>query len=421
MKVEDPRNLRSIGDSTSIRDIWDLPSSQIMKFSFSVRVWSKLDRARTGTLNLGTGKPLADTPCLLLTTRKGLPAFITPELLDEIYPAANLLQISPIHFLETPPTSLISGVGGIHLLVGLPEYGLAAFARDSLMCEANGQGTTKLGAAFETSGGRRLVGPSKYMELVNALKPDFWGSLPDEVPAWVSTKRNRMSVDRTLNWLDHCLSLHSVGAIFGTVVGGVDLELRMHSAQETAKRRVSGFSLGGFGLGESKEERAALLEVAIERLPAELPRHVSGLGMPEEVLEAVSAGCDILDSTYPHTLTTGGYAMTFPLSIQDEHDSEKLSIEECATLGSDSSKINLRSMSYRSDTSPLLKSCECHACCKYSRAYIHHLLNTHEMLAQTLLDIHNVTHYLRFFAAIREAISQNSFDQYKSWFVSRRR
>jgi queuine tRNA-ribosyltransferase subunit QTRTD1 len=78
------------------------------------------------------------------------------------------------------------------------------------MDEADGEGSTKLGASFKTSFGRQIVGPVKYMEVINACKPNLWASLPDEVPAWVSEKRNRMSVGRTLQWLDHCLSLSTV-------------------------------------------------------------------------------------------------------------------------------------------------------------------------------------------------------------------
>lgn len=104
------------------------------------------------------------------------------------------------------------------------------------------------------------VGPVKYMEVINACKPNLWASLPDEVPAWVSEKRNRMSVSRTLQWLDHCLSLSTDMGCLGVVVGGSSVEQRTHSAQQTATRNVAGFSLGGFGLGEAAEDRGPLLE-----------------------------------------------------------------------------------------------------------------------------------------------------------------
>jgi len=389
---------------------------------FVVRAWSA--QARLGSLHLGATGPQLETPCLLLLTRKGLPAFIPPDLFHKLHPDALALQVSPLHFLDSPPPEVVAEVGGLHKMLCLPEHGLVAVGRDSIMDEADGEGTTKLGASFKTSFGRRIVGPVKYMEVINACKPNLWASLPDEVPAWVSEKRNRMSVGRTLQWLDHCLSLSTDMGCLGVVVGGSSVEQRTHSAQQTATRNVAGFSLGGFGLGEAAEDRGPLLEAVTASLPMEKPRHVSGLGMPEEVLQAVAAGVDLFDSTYPHMLTMGGYAMTFPVTMEDilgDFANKNLAVEEWSKSDSDSAKICLRSVSFRLDESPLVDGCKCYTCRKHSRAYIHHLLNTHEMLAQTLLDIHNMYHYLGFFQAIREAIRANDFPVFHNQFISHRR
>lgn len=206
----------------------------------------------------------------------------------------------------------------------------------------------------------------------------------------------------------------------GCIVGGALVEDRTFSAQETAKRNLSGFSLSGFGLGETAEDRGSLLEAVMINIPDEKPRHISGLDMPEEVLQAVSAGIDLFDSTYPHTLTTGGLAMVFPLKME-EGFSRRFLENGNADIGSDFTKINLRALSYRQDTSPILQGCECYTCMKHTKAYINHLLNTHEMLAQTLLEIHNTHHYLNFFGAIRDSIQGGYFTKFRTWFVGRRR
>ncbi|KAH7568297.1 hypothetical protein JRO89_XS07G0273000 [Xanthoceras sorbifolium] len=206
-------------------------------------------RARAGVLHLGSSSgscpnPI-ETPALLLSTRKGLPNFISPDLLPSLpSPDSHLLQFSPLHFLEGPSPKTISSIGGLHQMLGLHEYGLVAVARDSVQSLPECDSTNKIGASFETSSGRRLVKPVEYMEMISSMRPNLWSTLADEVPAWVSDKRNKTSAG---------------GAVFGSIVGGSNVEERQQCAQEVAKRNVSGYWIGGFGLGESMDERPPLL------------------------------------------------------------------------------------------------------------------------------------------------------------------
>ncbi|XP_052202465.1 uncharacterized protein LOC127808121 isoform X3 [Diospyros lotus] len=326
---------------------------------FAVQAWSKKGRARVGVLQLAnptTETQLEiETPALLLSTRKGLPSFISPDLLPCLpSPDSHLLQCSPLHFLEGLNLKTMSSIGGLHRLLGLHEHGFATVPRDSISCLPDCDSTNKTGASFETPCGRLLIKPSEYMEMISSMKPNLWATLADEVPAWVSAKRNKTSVDRTLKWLDDCIALSSTGgAIFGAIVGGSSVEERQRCAQEVAKRNVSGYWIGGFGHGESMNERHPLLDAIMDYLPEQKPRYVCGLGLP--------------------------------------------------------------------DTSPLVDGCSCYTCQNHTKAYINHLLNVHEMLAQILLEIHNTHHYLGFFRVIREAIKEGSFQQYQQKFVESRR
>lgn len=374
-------------------------------------------RARIGTLGLGGVE--VDTPCLLLATRKGLPHFITPDLLQSVHPSARAMEISPLHFWECPSPSTVAAIGGVHGMLSMPEYGFIAIPRDSIMCIPVAEGSNKFGASFETPFGHRMAKPVQYMESICALKPNLWSSLPDEVPSWASDKRNRISVDRTTRWLDECLAMQPTGSMsaLGAVVGGTSLEQRERSASEVASRNVAGFWLAGFGLGESIEDRPTLLDAIMKILPEDKPRHISGLGLPEEVLQGVAAGIDIFDSTYPYLLTMGGYAMTFPLIMEDKLFVSKASSVELSNMGANCAKINLRATIYRNDASPIMQCCSCYTCQKHTKAYINHLLNTNEMLAQTLLEIHNTHHYLQFFEVVRHAIKVNNFNKFSSWFL----
>ncbi|KAM5574397.1 hypothetical protein ABKV19_013720 [Rosa sericea] len=227
---------------------------------FAVKAWSS-GRARAGVLQLGSCPNPIETPALLLSTRKGLPLFIPPDLLPSLPSLdSHLLHLSSLHFLEGISPQTISKIGGLHKMLGLPYHGFVAIPRDSIQCLPECNSTNKLGASFETPCGRSLVKPVEYVELISSLKPNIWTALADEVPAWVSDKRNKTSVDRTVRWLDECIQLNRAGgSVFGSIVGGSSVQERERCAQEVASRSVSGYWIRGFGLGESMDERPALL------------------------------------------------------------------------------------------------------------------------------------------------------------------
>ncbi|KAL0366546.1 UNVERIFIED_CONTAM: Queuine tRNA-ribosyltransferase accessory subunit [Sesamum radiatum] len=402
---------------------------------FSVKAWSK-GGGRAGVMQVG-GCAI-ETPALLLTTRKGLPNFIPPDLLSSLPdPDSRLLQFSPLHlyllltmFVSIGCSSLefcvlssegislktISELGGLHQMLGLKEHVFAAVPRDSIISLPEYQSANKMGASFETPCGRLLIKPVQYMEMISSMKPNMWATLADEVPAWVSEKRNRASVDRTVRWLDECITSNVTGgAVFGSIVGGSKIEERKRCAQEVAKRNVSGFCIGGFGLGESMDERPALLNAITVRFTITDPHLLCNSA--EEVLQGVAAGVDLFDSTYIYHLTLGGFALTFP-----SDDIVKCpSGDQLCDNGTDGTKINLKATVYRKDTSPILEGCKCYTCQNHTKAYINHLLNVHEMLAQILLEIHNTHHYLGFFRVVREAIKRGTFQEFRQNFVESRR
>ncbi|GJT32162.1 queuine tRNA-ribosyltransferase accessory subunit 2-like protein [Tanacetum coccineum] len=413
---------------------------------FCIKSWSKNSRARVGLLQLTSFRQPEnkkkeieiETPALVLTTRKGLPAFVSPDHLVALqFCGSTLLQFSPMHFMEGPNPKTISNIGGIHQLLGLKDYGFVSVPRDSILSLPESSSSNKHGASFETPCGRFLVKPVEYMKMISSMKPDLWVSLADEVPASATLKRNRASVERTIRWLDDCISLDTSvrrmglkammictvvtmyspvtrkfhnylsglsqklqhflievlipillflpcdGALFGSIVGGCSIEEREHCAQEVAKRNVAGYYIGGFGLGDSIDGRASLLHAVTDCLPNEKPRQICGLGLPEEVLQGVAAGIDLFDSTYIYQLTLGGFALTFPLDGKFNHVSDP----KLTAMGGDRTKINLKATVYRKDASRIVDGCNCYTCQNHTKAYINHLLNVHEMLAPILLEM----------------------------------
>ncbi|KAL0392401.1 UNVERIFIED_CONTAM: Queuine tRNA-ribosyltransferase accessory subunit [Sesamum radiatum] len=389
---------------------------------FSVKAWSK-GGGRAGVMQVG-GCAI-ETPALLLTTRKGLPNFIPPDLLSSLPdPDSRLLQFSPLHFSEGISLKTISELGGLHQMLGLKEHVFAAVPRDSIISLPEYQSANKMGASFETPCGRLLIKPAQYMEMISSMKPNMWATLADEVPAWVSEKRNRASVDRTVRWLDECITsnvaTNTGGAVFGSIVGGSRIEERKRCAQEVVKRNVSGFCIGGFGLGESMDERPALLNAITESLPEEKPRQIWGLELPASILICLAIlqrkSCKVLLPVLTY-LTPRGFALTFP----SDGIVKCCSGDELCDDVTDGTKINLKATIYRKDTSPILEGCKCYTCQNHTKAYINHLFNVHEMLAQILLEIHNTHHYLGFFRVVREAIKRGTFQEFRQNFVESRR
>ncbi|EGC33155.1 hypothetical protein DICPUDRAFT_37191, partial [Dictyostelium purpureum] len=147
-------------------------------------------------------------------------------------------------------------------------------------------------------------------------------------------------------------------------------------------------------------------------LPNNKIKLISGVGSPEEILSLVELGVDIFSTNYPNLMTEWGNALVFKYTWDD--------VTSQNDTNQSANKINLWDTKYVIDTTPLFDGCECFTCKQHTKAYIHHLLNTHEMLAEVLLTIHNVSHYLGFFEEIRKNIKENKFVQYKKSFLEKR-
>eukprot|EP00899_Mesostigma_viride_P008366 jgi/Mesvir1/17530/Mv08782-RA.1 len=389
--------------------------------------------ARTGTLTFPYGE--IATPALLQYTRRGSPVHLTPDIVNGIGTPSERnagLQINVGHFLESPGADVLEGHGGgIRGFLGIDDGVLVlAAARDTVSPDTGVHPGSAGGVYYTTSAGRRLVSPSDYMRTVQALQPDLFCPLVEEGDAVTTTKRLTVSLERNIKYLDECLQWQQPTtpgaprvpnrAMLAVIVGGASPELRKKCAAEMAKRDVGGFSLGGFGLGESPEQRRELIKACVAVIPPDKVRHVAGMGMPEEVLMGVQEGLDLFESSYPHSMTVNGFAITFEVDMDAG--------AHVATGGSASreeeversSRVNLRCLTHRKSRAPILKGCSCYTCKNHTRAYLHHLLNCHEMTAEVLLEIHNHHHYLQFFHAIRKAIAEQRFEEYADWFIRRR-
>ncbi len=403
--------------------------------------------ARCGTLTLPSGAAVA-TPAPLLYTRAGAPPHLTADAAAALPQEARLLGINACAFLgDVPSAAAVAAAGGAARFVGLPGAVIFASQRDPACYEAPLRRANDAGIAAGTAGGLRRVTPAGYAAALAALRCDAAVALADEVAPTERPKRVRAAAERTQRWLGElCAAAGGAGAggIWASLQGGALPEERARAAAAAAAHAppVAGFSLGGLGAGEAPAERPALLAASLQPLPPAAPRHAAGLSAPDEVLQAAACGVDLFDGVYPHLATLAGCALVFPVGPEDAAAAG----DACAPFA-DGFKASLRAPCFRADTRPLLPGCACFACARHTRcapraqrarsapalrapalppltlrrrasAYLHHLLDAHEMLGEVLLDLHNQHHYLRFFAALRAAIAADAFPAFDAFHAA---
>lgn len=307
-------------------------------------------------------------------------------------------------------------------------------------------------------GGKRKIDALGWTRLQSSFRAELYTAMSFDVPFHSGNKRHTKCVDATIGWLDELLPPHAnnkksviksdasrvPGAMFAVIQGGcneferkrclnaikdrIDLYSSAPTSTEPPKALepfpIQGFVYGGLGLDELPEDRVKALKLNLSSLPTQFPRLLPLVETPEDVLEAVSMGIDLFSNAFPGRIAELGYAFTFNIQVaaaqQNAMDASTPATTEklvTADRGGDRNKINLKDTFYELDKGPLLPACSCYTCSKHTRAYIHHLINTHEMLAVILLVIHNTHHYLSFFTAIRQAISDDKFESYRTSFL----
>jgi queuine tRNA-ribosyltransferase len=204
---------------------------------------------------------------------------------------------------------------------------------------------------------------------------------------------------QTIRWAERSKNAQnrSDRGLFGIVQGGSEPDLRALSAKETADIGFPGFGIGGLAVGESAAERASAIDAAVPELPPSAVRYVMGLGDTEGMLDAVSRGVDLFDCVLPTRIARHGKALT--------RDGD----------------LSMKRSEWGADRSPIEVDCPCVACRRYTRGYIRHLVNTHELLASRLLTLHNLTYTYRLMEDVRRNISRGSFDAFHEDVVARRR
>ncbi|OMJ29709.1 Queuine tRNA-ribosyltransferase subunit QTRTD1 [Smittium culicis] len=360
-----------------------------------------------------------ETPAFVKYTKNGIQPHILPDV-EKKFPKPDISQIYIEHFLEKDTPSFNNYKDGIHKFLGLDENDSIAFF--DILDPTNNKRTyskpSNQHLTAETSGGLRKLTPELYSQLIKNLKPEMCISLADYLfmtsEEAVKGKKIAKSIERTINWLDKILLVDEAknSAIFVPLMGSVIPEARTKFIELLKSRKYDGVVLVDYTTQLDLAHQISVAKASLESIPTDKPRFLLGFSAPDEVIIGIRNGIDMFLSTYPFAVTEHGFASTY--SFVDD-----LKMSNFPKDKIQSSTLNLWDSSMKDDFRPITESCNCYSCSKHTRAYINHLLNTQEMLATVLLQIHNQHVYDKFFKDIRTSIKNQKFYSLSEEFLLR--
>ncbi|XP_043248264.1 queuine tRNA-ribosyltransferase accessory subunit 2 isoform X1 [Colletes gigas] len=355
-----------------------------------------------------------ETPLVLIYTKSGCVPHLTKDVFKMVTSNQHMLSvslastISIVESVKDTNTNLAN-------FICMKEYINFLTIHDT--AQPTPSGFQKLDSiSLWARNGRQVLTADKYMDIIETFKPDFYVALCDgDTNIDSKKKRTKKAAQRSKTLFEQCLARHtkskileSVG-ILGAIEGGYDIETRTMSINDLKDKPIIGYVIDGLHNNGpnvqniSLEQIKEIMKHTASLLPIEKLKVSLGCWNPLTVLDLIELGVDIFDTSYPYIAVENSEGLTF--------------LCDHSTCNNVAHVIGLAEKSfcdrYEDDFSPICSHCECLACKNHTRAYLHHLHNTKEMLCAVLLMIHNIHHYLEFFKAIRENIRNNTFDQYK--------
>ena len=358
-------------------------------------------QARAGVFHTAHG-PLP-TPVYAPVGTQGTVKALTPRQLKEA--GATLVLANTYHLYLRPGDELVAQLGGLHTFMGWDEPLLTDSGGFQVFSLAGSRGQAPLrtldddGVTFRShiDGRQHRFTPERVVAIQGNLGADI-AMVLDECAPPDDYDYNVRALRRTHAWAERCKAAHTRAdqALFGIVQGGIFLDLREESVRFLSKLDFPGYAIGGLSVGETKAQMYGALDVTAPMLPADRPRYLMGVGTPEDLVESVARGIDIFDCVLPTRVARNGQALLR------------------------SGKLNMRNARFADDPAPLDETCPCYACRHFSRAYIRHLVVAKEILAATLLSIHNLHTMLTIAWELREAIMAGTFEDYRAAFWAAR-
>ncbi|MBW4698374.1 MAG: tRNA guanosine(34) transglycosylase Tgt [Aphanocapsa lilacina HA4352-LM1] len=357
------------------------------RFAFTIE--HRDGEARAGTFSTPHGP--VHTPSFMPVGTQATVKTLTPAQLAET--GAQMILANTYHLSLQPGADIVAEAGGLHGFMQWPgpmltdSGGFQVFSLSSLRTIDDD------GVTFREPKSGALVRftPEHAVAVQNALGADVIMAFDECPPYPAGREQVEGAVERTLRWFERCVEAHRrpEQALFGIVQGGIWPDLRRRCAEGLVAADLPGYAIGGVSVGEPHTLIEQVVRVTAPLLPEHKPRYLMGVGTFREMAQAVAVGVDLFDCVMPTRVARHGSALLL-------------------SSGGDC-RINLKNAQFRRAYEPLDCACRCYTCRHFSRAYLAHLVRSEEILAMTLLSIHNVATLTRFAALLRSAIATGSF------------
>ncbi|MCW5297312.1 tRNA guanosine(34) transglycosylase Tgt [Herbaspirillum lusitanum] len=351
--------------------------------------------ARRGRVKLNHG--VVETPIFMPVGTYGSVKAMSPLELKEI--DAHIILGNTFHLWLRPGLEVMAKFGGLHGFMGWDKPILTDSGGFQVFSLGDMRKITEEGVHFASpiNGDKLFLSPEVSMQIQRVLNSDivmqFDECTPYEIDGRPATQvEAAQSMRMSLRWAkrsrDEFQKGENPNALFGIVQGGMFETLRDESLAGLNELDFDGIAIGGLSVGEPKEDMMRVLEHIGPRLPADKPHYLMGVGTPEDLVAGVASGVDMFDCVMPTRNARNGWLFT--------------------RFGD----IKIKNARYKEDTKPLDETCDCYACKNFSRAYLHHLHRTGEILGARLNTIHNLHYYLQIMKEIRAAIEVGQFAQF---------
>ncbi len=366
--------------------------------TLSFEVLARDGAARCGRLRTAHGE--VATPAFMPVGTRGSVRSLGPD--DLRAAGTEIVLANTYHLMLRPGADLIRALGGLHAFMGWDGPILTDSGGFQVFSLSRLRRISEEGVEFRSpvDGTTHFLSPERAIAVQHALGADIVHPL-DECLGWPADREDvERSLALTLRWARRALAAHRAGdgsasALFGIVQGGGFADLRRRAVEETVALGFDGYAIGGLAVGEPKPLMYELTALVAERLPADRPRYLMGVGRPEDLVEAVGRGVDLFDCVLPTRNARNG---------------------QCFTADG---PLGIRHARHARDGRPLQDDCECYTCRRFSRAYLRHLFLSSELLVYRLLSLHNVHFYLRLMREVRSAVARGAFGEFRARFFER--
>jgi queuine tRNA-ribosyltransferase len=366
-------------------------------FTFTIDAECPATWARAGII--ATPHGTIHTPIFMPVGTQATVKSVSPEELRAA--GTEILLANTYHLMLRPGSALIDSFGGLHAFMHWDGPILTDSGGFQVWSLGHLRKVSEEGVVFKShlDGSQHVLTPERVMQIEAELGADIILPLDICAPYPCSPGDAKLAMERTHRWEERALvakeRYRPEQTLFGIVQGAFEPELRRHSAHIIGNMPFPGLSVGGLSVGEPKVQMWEMLGYVTPELPRHKPRHLLGVGSPEDFVVGVGLGMDMFDCVLPTRVARHGGLFTA------------------------AGRVNIKAARFRTQHGPIEEDCDCYTCRNYSAAYVHHLLRAEEQLYYRLGTIHNIRFMFRLASQLREAILAGTYSAFRDNFLAR--